>query len=378
RFTYDFQRGLSSYSRCPITGKLKLMHFCASGCDAGWKGYDCRERDCTVRNGDCGAEMKCVESLVNNTMYTECACPTGTVRNNFNLCEVFRENLALHKPAFLSSVNGANEAKYLTDGIYYDFKFAQINDKKSNWMAVDLQMSYCIGYVIVYNRFSETDSIMHQLDNFVVRLNGTFDTSADYDIRKKVNLCGRWPSEALNGVNQMKVVCENFTLISKFVIVQEADKNFIGSMGVVELEVYSVGTLPVTSSIPKPKKMNLLSTDYVGCYQFIEAVKTKDVGSISECSSFCKEETTRYISLKGGKECNCNDRLGLAVPSSYCNTSCSNNDACGGKIYYSIYDDRYAEAIKMPRPIYTFDAYQKCIFLCMELNYPLFWVKLLL
>ncbi|ESO00489.1 hypothetical protein HELRODRAFT_175926 [Helobdella robusta] len=48
--------------------------------------------------------------------------------------------------------------------------------------------------------------------------------------------------------------------------------------------------------------MNLLSTDYIGCYQFIEAVKTKDVGSISECSSFCKEETTKYISLCSEKK----------------------------------------------------------------------------
>ncbi|ESN94017.1 hypothetical protein HELRODRAFT_180444 [Helobdella robusta] len=153
-------------SRC-IGANYKIVK-CVK-CDIEWKGETCQDRDCSKKNGACGKDKKCIESFVNNKKYTECVCPTGTVRNNYDDCQA-----------------------------------------------------------------------SSSITNFVVRLNETFDTSADYDIRKKVKHCGRWGATVYGPWKPMEVVCVNFTLISRFVIIQQSDENFhLGDVASMEVEVYS-------------------------------------------------------------------------------------------------------------------------------------------
>ncbi|ESN91285.1 hypothetical protein HELRODRAFT_165287 [Helobdella robusta] len=179
RFQYDFQRGVSTYSHCRNRNKesYKITANCPDGCDPGWRGDSCRERDCSSGGGDCPVGMECIESTVNGNKYVECICPPGNVRNKWNQCEVFRKNLALHKPPYYSShiieydnhEVGAHYKIHLTDGNYDGYHISHIFDAMPAWMAVDLLSLYCVG--------------------FIRALNETFDVSNREDIRDKVNLC---------------------------------------------------------------------------------------------------------------------------------------------------------------------------------------------
>ncbi|ESN94022.1 hypothetical protein HELRODRAFT_180449 [Helobdella robusta] len=341
RFQYDFQRGVSSYSHCSLD-KYELLEQCPEKCLAGWKGMSCRERDCSVVNGDCGSETKCIESSVNAFVYAECVCPNGTVRNKFHKCEVFRNNLALHKSPYSSSqAKDARKglkmvAAFLTDGIYYDDTFAQIDDIISSWLAVDLGAVHCVGFVVVYNRIAETNEIRARADNFVVRLNKTFDTSANYDIRKRVNFCGAWPSEAIQGVNPMKVVCEDFNLLSRFVIVQQSEGRFSdGKLAIVELEVYDVGCdlnngncgkLHCSEHVhleTKFVKCDALGKDIFifpiapggksiyGCFKRIDYSYEHNEYALTsrQCGRVCKSKFYKVAAMKAGIKCFCGNKL---------------------------------------------------------------------
>ncbi|ESO02466.1 hypothetical protein HELRODRAFT_161738 [Helobdella robusta] len=165
RFQYDFQRGVSTYSHCrnKNNGSYEITANCPDGCDPGWRGDSCRERDCSSGGGDCPVEMECIESTVNGNKYVECVCPPGKVRNKWYQCEVFR-------------------------------------------------------------------------------LNETFDVSIREDIRDKVNLCGFGPEKGIQGGNPMIVVCENFTILTRFVFIQPSDERMKDHhTALAELEVFEAG-----------------------------------------------------------------------------------------------------------------------------------------
>ena len=71
----------------------------------------------------------------------------------FSLGQVTLKNVALKKPAYLSSVYGNNTAKNGVDG-RIDVKMAQANGtyNYSNWFVVDLVHDYQVKYIILYNR----------------------------------------------------------------------------------------------------------------------------------------------------------------------------------------------------------------------------------
>ncbi|ESO02489.1 hypothetical protein HELRODRAFT_161763 [Helobdella robusta] len=251
RFQYDFQRGVSTYSHCRNrnNGSYEITANCPDGCDPGWRGDSCRERDCSSGGGDCPVGMECIESTVNGNKYVECVCPSGKVRNKWYQCEVFRKNLALHKPPYYSShiyehdgVMGAHNKIHLTDGNYDGHHVSHLFDDMPCWMAVDLLSLYCVGFIRAYNRISQKTEFLERLDKFVVRLNETFDVSNREDIRDKVNLCGYGPEKAIQGGNPMIVFCENFTILTRFVFIQPSDKGMEdGHSALAELEVFEAG-----------------------------------------------------------------------------------------------------------------------------------------
>ncbi|ESO02432.1 hypothetical protein HELRODRAFT_161703 [Helobdella robusta] len=252
RFQYDFQRGVSTYSHCRNrnNGSYEITANCPDGCDPGWRGDSCRERDCSSGRGDCPVGMECIESTVNGNKYVECVCPPGKVRNKWYQCEVFRKNLALHKPPYYSSTYdehdnptmGAHYKIHLTDGNYDGYHISHILDAMPAWMAVDLLSLYCVGFIRAYNRINQWTDFLKRMDKFVVRLNETFDVSNREDIRDKVNLCGFGPEEAIQGGNPMIVVCENFTILTRFVFIQPSDERMKDHhTALAELEVFEAG-----------------------------------------------------------------------------------------------------------------------------------------
>ncbi|ESO02520.1 hypothetical protein HELRODRAFT_161801 [Helobdella robusta] len=247
RFQYDFQRGVSTYSHCRNRnkGNYEITANCPDGCDPGWRGDSCRERDCSSGGGDCPVGMECIESTVNGNKYVECVCPPGKVRNKWYQCEVFRKNIALNKPPYYSSHRSVNERmlpSFLTDGIYSGYFVSHISDSMPAWMAVDLLSLHCIGYIRAYNRVSSTEDMLSQMDKFVVRLNETLNTTSQDDIRNQTNLCGYGPENALQDGYPMIVLCKNSSLFSQFVIIQQSDeKMHQGVTSLAELEVFEVG-----------------------------------------------------------------------------------------------------------------------------------------
>ncbi|ESO02441.1 hypothetical protein HELRODRAFT_161712 [Helobdella robusta] len=259
RFQYDFQRGVSTYSHCRNrnNGSYEITANCPDGCDPGWRGDSCRERDCSSGGGDCPVGMECIESTVNGNKYVECVCPPGKVRNKWYQCEVFRKNLALHKPPYYSSHLFEHDNSeicshykiHLTDGNYDGYRISHLDDAMPAWMAVDLLSLYCVGFIRAYNRISQLPEMLLRMDKFVVRLNETFDVSNREDIRDKVNLCGYGPEKAIQGGNPMIVVCENFTILTRFVFIQPSDEKMNdqssrsnrSSTALAELEVFEAG-----------------------------------------------------------------------------------------------------------------------------------------
>ncbi|ESO02491.1 hypothetical protein HELRODRAFT_161766 [Helobdella robusta] len=252
RSQYDFQQEVSTYSHCRNrnNGSYEITAKCPDGCDPGWRGDSCRERDCSSGGGDCSVGMECIESTVNGNKYVECVCPSGKVRNKWYQCEVFRKNIALHKPPYYSSfwltesLDGKYFKKkvYLTDGIHNGYFISHINDVMPAWMAVDLLNLYCVGFIRAYNRFIAESHISNRMDKFVVRLNETFDTTSKNDIRNQTNLCGYGPEKAIQSGNPMVVFCEDFTIFSQFVIIQQSDERLHeGVTALAELEVFEVG-----------------------------------------------------------------------------------------------------------------------------------------
>ncbi|ESO05961.1 hypothetical protein HELRODRAFT_160061 [Helobdella robusta] len=248
RFQYDFQRGMSTYSHCN-NRKYKIYEItkCSDGCEYGWKGDWCRERNCKVGNGGCGSEMSCTQLTVNKYKYVECVCPLDTVRNKWNKCEVMRTNLALNKPSYCSSKYSHHDdfkydPSYLTDGMYDGHHLSHIDFDESAWLAVDLFHSYPVGFVRAYNRWGSEPFVVQRMDKFAVRLNETFDLTSIADIRNQTNFCGYGPERALGCGNPMVVICEDFRLLSRFVIIQQSDDKFGNSTtALAELEVYEAG-----------------------------------------------------------------------------------------------------------------------------------------
>ncbi|ESO02495.1 hypothetical protein HELRODRAFT_161770 [Helobdella robusta] len=252
RSQYDFQRRVSTYSHCRNrnNGSYEITTNCPDGCDPGWRGDSCRERDCSSDGGDCPVGMKCIESTVNDENFVECVCPSGKVRNKWYQCEVFRMNIALHKPPYYSSlwpsgtVDGmySKNQVYLTDGIHNGYFISHINDVMPAWMAVDLLNLYCVGFIKAYNRLAAVPQNVDRMNKFVVRLNETFDTTSKNDIRNQTNLCGYGPEKAIQSGNPMVVFCEDFTIFSRFVIIQQSDERLHeGVASLAELEVFEAG-----------------------------------------------------------------------------------------------------------------------------------------
>ncbi|ESN95065.1 hypothetical protein HELRODRAFT_195136 [Helobdella robusta] len=348
RFQYEFQRGRSTYAHCtdvftdichvPPCKHIEFTEIsdCRKGCKDGWKGESCKERDCTSNNGDCGIEMKCVEILVNKNLYVECACPFGTVRNKWQQCEVFRNNLANRLDSFLSSTynmpgRGLMSADRLADGAYDGYMMAHTNDPKTAWMAVDLSMLYCVGFVRAYNRIMESEEMYMLINEFAVKLSKNFDinTKAGMKSNDELFLCGYGPKKALQGGNPMIVFCQNFTVLSKFVIIHQPGERE-GNLALAELEIYEVGC-DILNGRCGEKKCNedrvkngplvirctdwtdvaTINTPWYGCYEQVEAeFYFLEYGmTYLECKIVCDSRDYLLSVMKAGLKCACGDKL---------------------------------------------------------------------
>ncbi|ESN99974.1 hypothetical protein HELRODRAFT_176275 [Helobdella robusta] len=362
RFQYDFQRGTSAYSHCSHDGSVaertKLnttaniyeIKSCKV-CDEGWKGDSCRERDCTTNNGGCGSEMKCVVSTVNEFQYTECVCPHGTVRNRRYLCEVFRHNLAAGKKFYLSSVSNkfGFEAKYLNDGGY---RSAEVDDESSTWMAVDLLYFYCVGFVRAHERISLDKKMFNRANKLAVKLNESFNVETKVDARNALKLCGYGPDQqAIRGSQPLIVICNNFTLLSRFVIIEPSD-TASSKMALEGFEVYEVGCDLLNGRCGQERKcteMKTGRTTVVSCTEwdklqiihltfhrcFRKVTMEHELYEIGLSEEQCQERCQRsfnFAVLHAGFKCFCANHLTVSgeMPVDYC--------AIGHYQSYLIYD----------------------------------------
>ncbi|ESO00042.1 hypothetical protein HELRODRAFT_176350 [Helobdella robusta] len=356
RFLYEFQRGYSSYTHCKENIVREIKDNCLEGCSEGWKGDSCRGRDCTRNNGDCGNEMKCIESTVNDYRYVECVCPYGTVRNKWDLCELFQENVALNKKPYASSAWKGNpliDTIYLNDGVCKGISIARINDSRSAWMSVDLERFYFVGIVKIYGALGTNILSYAGLDKFVVRLSQTFDTDTRTDVRNLLKICGHGPEKAIQAGNPMTVICEDFQLRSRYVILQQSDEKFSrDDFSVAELEVYEVSCDVLNGRCEQMCNLFIqenihfvrcsiwndeqtVTNSFYGCYLKVSGdLHFKKAGlSYLQCRDACNSMSKSLAVMQAGFKCYCSSSLNIAG-----NTSMFN---CKAKYYKSnlIFDD---------------------------------------
>ncbi|ESO00044.1 hypothetical protein HELRODRAFT_176352 [Helobdella robusta] len=336
RFSYDFQRGVSSYSHCK-NKKYEIAEKCADGCSEGWMGDSCRNRDCRQNNGDCGSEMKCVEVVVNNQTYVECVCPYGTVRTRWDVCEVFKFNLVESDSCSLSSTfydrarNISMEATYLSDHSIDGYTAAQINDNIAAWIAVTFQKLYAIGFVKVYGKLCQDEKDCSRLNNFLVKLSTLYEFDNDSDIRSLLELCGKGPDHAVQAGTPMTVVCKNFTLLSRSLIIQQSNEKFsLGNSAIAELEVFEVGCDTLNgrckedqkcteekmhdATVTKCTDLNDLRSavaPFYGCFRWLLTQYHLNRYGLSyqECQDECRARKFDVAAVKAGINCSCGNQV---------------------------------------------------------------------
>ncbi|ESO00092.1 hypothetical protein HELRODRAFT_176402 [Helobdella robusta] len=365
RFQYDFQRGKSIYSHCKEKFSESFLPCPPSGCQDGWKGGACIERDCSRNNGDCGHEMKCVEVVINSYEYVECVCPYGTVRNKWNLCEVYRENIAILKPSNMSSVfqsaynRTSYGANYINDNVYDGFTYSKIADNKNGWISVDLTMLYSVGFVRVYNKICESEAECRALEKFIIRLNKSFEPFKG-DFSSFLDTCGHGPSQVLQGGNPMVVICENFALRSRYVIIQQSDTSTdFGKLAVAELEVYEVGCDILNGRCKKSQKcmdiveqftnvvrcrewdsVRNISKPFYGCFEKVDAEYEHDEYGLSyeACKKVCNLNKFILSVMKAGIKCSCGNNV--RVYDQLSKELCRSGDFQSNLVFYTCFTDR--------------------------------------
>ncbi|ESO11104.1 hypothetical protein HELRODRAFT_183486 [Helobdella robusta] len=342
RFQYEFQRGVSIHSHCKNgNGDYKIEETCSEGCLEGWKGKSCMERNCATNNGDCGNEMKCIHSRVNDFEYIECVCPYGTVRNKWHLCEVFKVNLALFKPSYASSTHndsrrGPCVAAHVSDGIYNGWLVARVSEEVSAWIAVDLENVYCVGLVRIYDAAHDNTNAVERMVKFVIRLGRQFDISAKSDMRDELETCGMGPDKKELAGIAMNILCADFTLLSQFVVIQQAHHK----LAVAELEVYEAGCDIMNGRCGEKKCVELrnASSTVINCEEWVNdtTIDQPSYGcfkkvvaehehhryglSYEQCVNVCRSNSYNLSVVKGGMKCLCGNRLTVydEVPEESC------------------------------------------------------------
>ncbi|ESO00045.1 hypothetical protein HELRODRAFT_176353 [Helobdella robusta] len=323
RLFYEFQRGVSTFSHCKSIN-YEIEERCPEGCSEGWKGDSCRERDCTRNNGDCGDEMKCIESTVNGNKYVECVCPLGTVRNKWDLCEVFRENVALSQADFLNCLVYTCFICDPNNGLYNGYFMH--NSSNQNTISVVFHSLYSIGYIRIYGRLCENEIDCSQLDKFVVKL-GPSD-----DARNLPETCGYGPDKAIQAGNPMNVICKDFTYRSRLVVLLQSEEK-IGTVNpiIAELEAYEVscgvlnGRCEQRCTESKDGDAHVVScsswTDeqavtnsFYGCYLKVSGDLHYNRAGLSymQCKDACTLMSKSLAVMQAGFKCYCGSSLNIA------------------------------------------------------------------
>ncbi|ESO00060.1 hypothetical protein HELRODRAFT_176369 [Helobdella robusta] len=320
---YEFQRGVSTFSHCKIIN-YEIQEGCPEGCSKGWKGDSCRERDCTRNNGDCGDEMKCIESTVNGNKYVECVCPLGTVRNKWYLCDVFRENVVLNQMDNWMGIVIPDDKDTTNNGIYNGYVMDDNNNQ--NTISVVFHSLYSIGYVRIYGKLCENERVCSQLDKFVIKL-GSSD-----DARNLPETCGYGPDEAIQAGNPMTVICKDFTYRSRLVVLLQSDEKIgTGNPAIAEMEVYEVscgvlnGRCEQRCTESKDGDAHVVScsswTDeqavtnsFYGCYLKVSGDLHYNRAGLSymQCKDACTLMSKSLAVMQAGFKCYCGSSLNIA------------------------------------------------------------------
>ncbi|ESO00087.1 hypothetical protein HELRODRAFT_176397 [Helobdella robusta] len=336
RLKYEFQRSVSTYSHCQgDKNSYEVKECLGGGCSEGWKGYFCRLRDCTSNNGDCGSQMKCIESIVNGFKLVECVCPHGTVRNRWLQCETIRKNLALDKPVYLSSTFtckyfGLQHEKHLTDGVIDGVMGARINDINRAWITVDLEESYRIGFVRVFNRIWFDSRDRMYMNSFVVKLASTFDYRDVSDVRSSLVLCGHGPNISTLAGQPVTVICNEFDLASRYVILQQTNNLFAyGSTSAAELQIYEADCNFMNGKCKGERCRELVLSNkkivncrnwrnvdtivnpILACFKFVDAEYSHNEFGLSyrQCEDVCESRNYTLLVLTAGINCSCGKTL---------------------------------------------------------------------
>ncbi|ESO00051.1 hypothetical protein HELRODRAFT_176359 [Helobdella robusta] len=327
RLFYEFQRGVSTFSHCK-TINYEIQERCPEGCSEGWKGDSCRERDCTRNNGDCGDEMKCIESTVNGNKYVECVCPLGTVRNKWYLCEVFRKNVVQHNKYIGKPRDGP--AENLTKASYNGF-LGQRPYTRCIWIAVALQSLYSVGYLRVYGRLCHNNYVCRPQDGFVARLSENTLVENELNV-ESLKTCGYGPEKAKQAGNPMTIICEDFALRSRYVILHPSDEKFgYDGFFLSLLEVYEVscgvlngrceqrcteskdGDAHVVSCSSWTDEQAVTNSVY-GCYLKVSGDLHFEKAGLSymQCRDACTLMSKSLAVMQAGFKCYCSSNLSIA------------------------------------------------------------------
>ncbi|ESN96114.1 hypothetical protein HELRODRAFT_163142 [Helobdella robusta] len=141
-------------------------------------------------------------------------------------------NVALKKPAFISSLYSPYIAEYGVDGDNASLiNFVRSNGSSfqySGWFVVDLVNAYQAKFVTVFNRADQACTSLafcyKRMNYFIVGLTNYFDAAVNSTatIRGNYDLCGQWPVEVTTAGQVMSVNCVDQEKFYRFVIIQQS------------------------------------------------------------------------------------------------------------------------------------------------------------
>ncbi|ESO04452.1 hypothetical protein HELRODRAFT_191777 [Helobdella robusta] len=212
------------------------------------------------------------------------------------------ENVALYKPAYLSSTLSKRYPNYCVDGKKDTYcQLAIESPPYPNWFVVDLVGAHQVQYTILYARADYYDI----MDNFIVGLTNKFDPKINKTIRGQYDICGRWSTAASSSGQPMRVDCVNKNIYYRYVIIQQDVKITLptNAMTFVELEVYGFENL---------------ATKFFGCFKSFQTITSFNDTSVGACLNICKRFNFQYSSVKEDRKCLCGDELELFPPTAAC------------------------------------------------------------
>ncbi|ESN95783.1 hypothetical protein HELRODRAFT_178963 [Helobdella robusta] len=246
--------------------------------------------------------MECKNIQVRGSSYTECVCMDDEYRTKKGTCERlnYKRNLAFKKLVLSTDIYivdyGNFSKEKLVDGqilgesmIHLDF----IPNNEVEWIIVDLEDVYEVGYVELYTRWNY--KYLDRVKDLKVGLNETLELATKSKIGS-YELCGIITEVRKAGL-PMRITCQG-KKTGRYVIIQPRTINL--GLGIKELEVYeelgqelndnssSSNTNDASSDQPKGS-IRRQSVDFIGCFEVYSATFTSSQSSLISCQDACEK-----------------------------------------------------------------------------------------